>query len=1061
MNDRSVMRPPSSPPVGQDDVSVRQPAASARRPRRRIAAVAVVALLLAAVLVWRGFFAGSAPDNVVFLSGRIEGDDAAVAPKTGGRVLEVRVREGDTVKAGDVIALLDDEQVRARENQARAALAQAEARARSARDQIDVFREQLRQAELQTDQAKVDAAGRVRQAEADLAAGQAQLAQQQAAYQLAVFDRDAFVRLAESGAVSERQSKQAISAAEQQEAAVNAARKRVEAAEGALSTAKANLTNPAIREAGSAAIQRQLARQGAEVATAAAQTEQARAALAEAQANRQDLTVRAAIAGTIVTRAVEPGEVIMAGTTIVTIVDLGEVYLRGFVPEGRIGLVKVGQAAHVFLDSNPDQAVDAYVSRIDPQATFTPENTYFRARQAGHAGRRRDSRRRRVAERRAAIVMTTAAQESDRRQSVLGPPAIRVADLRKRYGQLEAVDGLSFEIRAGEIFGFIGPDGAGKTTTFQILAGVMEPTSGIAQVFGRPAREMRSHTGYLTQTFSLYPDLTVRENLRYIGDLRRVPIPEIERRGLLYLRLFDMDRFADRLAGRLSGGMRQKLALACALVPEPRVLLLDEPTTGVDPVSRREFWDTLAHLSTEGLTIVVATPYLDEAERCHRVALVYAGAIQQLGTPAELRRSTGAARLEVRTAPLARAEQILSAMRDEKRELLDVQRFGDRLDVLVRDAAQGASDVRGRLEAAGVRVDEIRADEPLLENTFVARLRALGEEVRGAAFPARRDHLAVRGQIAIGASGLTKEFGAFRAVNRVSLHVNYGEVYGLVGANGAGKTTTIKMLCGLLDPSSGTVQLAGATRVRRSSRVRQQVGYMSQKFSLYDDLSVDENLAFFAGVYGVPVQERDEKMRWVLAFAGLHGKERQLVGSLPGGWKQRVAFGAAILHEPGVLFLDEPTSGVDPVARRTFWTLINRLADTGTAILVTTHYLEEVEQCNRLGLMVAGELVTEGTPSAIKDDHPGHLIELQVDRAQFALDRLKETMERWRVSLFGDRLHVIADGNAEQAAHALTGRLAAAGVKVLGAREARFSLEDVFISVVEQARRQGKVGPEA
>jgi ABC-2 type transport system ATP-binding protein len=638
--------------------------------------------------------------------------------------------------------------------------------------------------------------------------------------------------------------------------------------------------------------------------------------------------------------------------------------------------------------------------------------------------------------------------------------AIEVVDLRKRYRTVDAVRGVTFEIRPGEIFGLIGPDGAGKTTTFQILAGVMEATSGRADVFGRPAREMRSHTGYLSQTFSLYPDLTVRENLRYIGDLRRVPAEETDRRGREYLQLFDMDRFMDRLAGRLSGGMKQKLALACALVPEPQVLLLDEPTTGVDPVSRREFWDTLAHLSAAGLTILVATPYLDEAERCHRVALMYEGAIQQIGTPADLRNSLGTTRLEVRTPSLSRAEEILSEDSGPDRDIVDVQRFGDRLDVIVHDPVLVEPAVRARLEAKGLTVEEIRVDEPMLENTFVARLRALGQDVKRPSFPGRHEHQALRGQTAIGGTDLTKTFGPFRAVSEVSLQVRYGEVYGLLGANGAGKTTMIKMLCGLLDPTAGEVQLAGARQALRSSSVRQQIGYMSQRFSLYDDLPIDENLEFFAGVYGVPPHERDEKIRWVLTFAGLEGKEHQLVGSLPGGWKQRVAFGAAILHEPSVLFLDEPTSGVDPVARRTFWTLINRLADSGTAILVTTHYLEEAEQCNRLGLMVAGEMVAEGTPSGIKSRQPGHLLELHVDKPQLALDRLKHGMERWRVSLFGDRLHVIRDDDVEQGTRALTEQLAAEGVQVLSAREVRFSLEDVFISVVEQARRDGKVAVE-
>ena len=643
---------------------------------------------------------------------------------------------------------------------------------------------------------------------------------------------------------------------------------------------------------------------------------------------------------------------------------------------------------------------------------------------------------------------------------VAAPVAIRVANLTKRYGEVEAVHGISFDIRQREIFGLIGPDGAGKTSTFQVLAGVMEASGGTAEVFGKPAREMRSQTGYLTQTFSLYPDLTVLENIRYIGDLRRTPRDEIDRRAMRYLGMFDMDRFTDRLAGRLSGGMKQKLALACALVPQPRVLLLDEPTTGVDPVSRREFWDTLAHLAAEGLTILVATPYLDEAERCHRCALMFRGDIQQMGTPAELRASLGATRLEVRTrSALGVAESTLSAASDPDGDIIDVQRFGDRLDVLVRHPERTEADIRRRLNGVGLEIEEIRHDEPMLENTFVARLHALGEVVRHPEFPGRHDHQELRGQTAIGASSLVKDFGAFRAVNQVSLQVEYGEVYGLLGANGAGKTTTIKMLCGLLDQTAGSVSLAGVDRNIRTSEVRNRVGYMSQKFSLYDDLPVDENLEFFAGVYGVPENERADKIAWVLSFAGLEQQAHQLVGSLPGGWKQRVAFGAAIMHEPTVLFLDEPTSGVDPVARRTFWSLINRLSDAGTAILVTTHYLEEAEQCNRLGFMVAGELVAEGSPTGIKSRQQGRLLELHVDRPQLATDRLKTTMERWRVSLFGDRLHVILPPGVE-AEQILFDTLKREGIQLLSQRESRFSLEDVFISVVERARLEGKVALE-
>jgi ABC-2 type transport system ATP-binding protein len=315
-------------------------------------------------------------------------------------------------------------------------------------------------------------------------------------------------------------------------------------------------------------------------------------------------------------------------------------------------------------------------------------------------------------------------------------------------------------------------------------------------------------------------------------------------------------------------------------------------------------------------------------------------------------------------------------------------------------------------------------------------------------------------QVALGAHNLRKSFGNFQSVKGINIEVKYGEIFGLLGANGAGKTTTIKMLCGLLAPSGGEVMLAGESGNLRSGVVRARVGYMSQKFSLYDDLTVEENLDFFAGVYGVPRREREAKKRWVLAFSGLEGRGRQLTGALPGGWKQRVAFGAAIMHEPEALFLDEPTSGVDPLARRAFWQMINTLADCGVAVLITTHYLEEAEQCNRLGMMVAGELVAQGTPSELKAAQRGTLIELIADDAQRAAGILKTEMDHWRVALFGDRLHVMVDEDEGTGIKALTERLNRDHIKVLRAYREPLSLEDVFIAIVEKARREGKVASE-
>jgi ABC-2 type transport system ATP-binding protein len=653
-----------------------------------------------------------------------------------------------------------------------------------------------------------------------------------------------------------------------------------------------------------------------------------------------------------------------------------------------------------------------------------------------------------------------AAPEENRTITIDAPAdeaAIRVSGLKKNYGPVEAVRGIDLSVAHGEIFGLIGPDGAGKTSVFQILGGVMPATAGEAIMLGRSAREARSYVGYLTQVFSLYHDLSVAENLRYMGELRRLSDDEIDQRGDRYLEMFGMARFKNRLAGKLSGGMKQKLSLACALIIEPKILLLDEPTTGVDPVSRREFWDALADLSHQGITIVVATPYLDEAERCTRIALMYDGQIHQTGTPRELRQSLGLQRLVVRAQGLSQALDILQ----QTPGIDDVQRFGDRLDVMVEDPPAGEKLTRETLHKANIEVEQITVAAPTLENTFVAVLRKDRKDTRTAPFPLTRQSEERRsGAIAIGARNLSKRFGDFDAVKNVSLEVRYGEIYGLLGANGAGKTTTIKMLCGLIEPTAGEGSLAGETGTLRSSAVRRRVGYMSQKFSLYDDLTIEENLDFFAGVYGVPLKERADKKRWVLSFAGLEGRGHLMTGSLPGGWKQRVAFGAAVMHEPSVLFLDEPTSGVDPLARRAFWRMINSFADCCMAILVTTHYLEEAEQCNRLGLLVAGELVAQGTPSSLKAAQKGHLLELITDKPQRANNLLKGEMDRWRISLFGDRLHVIVDDDPQIGIRNVSSRLTSAGINVLQAHEEPYSLEDVFIAVVEQMRQEGKTSGE-
>ncbi|MBN3909921.1 MAG: ABC transporter ATP-binding protein [Nostoc sp. NMS1] len=629
---------------------------------------------------------------------------------------------------------------------------------------------------------------------------------------------------------------------------------------------------------------------------------------------------------------------------------------------------------------------------------------------------------------------------------------IKVSNLHKHYGQLVAVRGIDFTVNQGEMFGLIGPDGAGKTTTFHILGGVMEATAGEVQVFGQPARDARLRTGYLTQQFSLYLDLSIDENLRYAAGLRQVSDNLLRERRQKYLKLMSLEQFGDRLVGQLSGGMKQKLALCCALVSQPEVLLLDEPTTGVDPVSRREFWDVLAELSADGMTIVVATPYLDEAERCDRVALMYSGQIHEIGTPAALRANLGLHRLEVRTANLEIAEKLL--LQNMQTNIVDVQTFGDRLDVLVQDVTLGETQVNQLLQQ---HHPSIERGEPTLENVFVTRLRQQGSAPAFLSFPRSRGGNREQfkpqnysSQIAIYAHNLNRVFGNFQAVKNVNVEVRYGEIFGLLGANGAGKTTTIKMLCGLLAASGGDISLGGETGNLRSRDLRRRIGYMSQKFTLYDDLTILQNLEFYSGIYSVPRKLRREKIDWVIATCGLEGQERMLTGQLPGGWKQRVAFGASVMHEPDILFLDEPTSGVDPLARRQFWKLINDFARNGTAILVTTHYLEEAEQCNRMSFMVAGEIAAEGSPSSIKASQPGQLIEIIVNQNQAASKILKQRLDSWRVSIFADSLHVVLD-NPEAEIPQITQLLKSAHLTIESLRPIPFSLEDAFIGIVERA----------
>ena len=556
---------------------------------------------------------------------------------------------------------------------------------------------------------------------------------------------------------------------------------------------------------------------------------------------------------------------------------------------------------------------------------------------------------------------------------------ITTVNLTRRFGDLLAVDNLSLSIGEGELFGLVGSDGAGKTTTLRMLTGMIEPTSGEAHLLGCPSTDLRpvqGEIGYMSQRFGLYPDLTVIENIRFYADLFGVSPAERKSRAERLLAFSGMAPFVNRQAGRLSGGMKQKLGLCCALIHKPKVLLLDEPTNGVDPVSRRDFWRILNDLRREGVSIVVATAYLDEAERCDRVGLLHQGRLLACDKPLELRRLTTGTILEVREIDARRSLHLLR----NKLPGSTMNLFGDRLHLMTADPVATTRLLEKLLAEAGQPQPRIEQVAPILEDVFVSMMGSQAQHPSAPA-PVQEVHPAGIQAVqvspgslpsddnaapAVSLDRLSKRFGDFTAVDGISLTVPRGQIFGFLGPNGAGKSTTIRMLCGILPPSSGSGLVAGFDIARAPEKIKENIGYMSQRFSLYEDLTVEENIAFYAGVYRLPKAKRRERTEWVIEMAGLSERRSSNAGELSGGWRQRLALGCAILHEPPIVFLDEPTSGVDPLSRRKFWELIYSLADSGITIFVTTHYMDEAEYCDRLALIYRGQLVAIGTPEELK-----------------------------------------------------------------------------------------------
>jgi ABC-2 type transport system ATP-binding protein len=613
------------------------------------------------------------------------------------------------------------------------------------------------------------------------------------------------------------------------------------------------------------------------------------------------------------------------------------------------------------------------------------------------------------------------------------------------------VDGVSFAIARGEVFGLIGPDGAGKTSVLQILAGVLRADRGsAARIAGIDAiadpEAAKDRIGYMPQGLgqNLYDSLTVEENIEFFRDLRRVPAAAYRDNRERLLAATRLSPFLERPAATLSGGMRQKLALICTLIHLPDVLLLDEPTTGVDPISRREFWAIIHSLvATRGVTVLLTTAYLDEAERCHRVSLMHEGRLIAEGPPGTLTAAVAGRSFAVRTDEPAR---VLAALDGA---VLSAVRAGPELRLLLREPRP---DLAADLAAAGLAGLRPEPLAPRLEDVFIEHL--LRE--RPPAFapgPGRAPAAGGRpiGGAAVRAEGLTCRFGAFTAVDAVSLEVAAGEILGLLGPNGAGKTTLIKMLCGLQVPTAGAGTVAGHDVRRERAALRRRIGYVSQRFSLYRDQTVLENLRLSAGLYGITGAARARRIEAVLASLGLDRFADRLPLDLPLGLRQRLGLACAMLHEPGVLFLDEPTAGVDSLARRQLWELVHGLArDGGVGVLVSTHYMDEVTHCDRLGFMHQGRLVALGQPAELArraEREGGPMV--AVDAAEFARAFLLLRERFPRAMLYGRRVRWQsrdpgADIAAAEAMLRAAGIAASAGVLPL-------SMEDTFVSVIEGA----------
>lgn len=520
---------------------------------------------------------------------------------------------------------------------------------------------------------------------------------------------------------------------------------------------------------------------------------------------------------------------------------------------------------------------------------------------------------------------------------------------------ITAIKDLTLSLPKGKVIGLIGPDGAGKTTLIRLLLGLLQPSEGTISVLGlNPIKQtnlLHQNIGYMPQKFGLYEDLSIQENMNLYADLKELSATQKEEQFEWLLKFTGLKPFTARLAGNLSGGMKQKLGLGCAMLGKPQFLLLDEPGVGVDPISRRELLKMVYSLRDQGITVLWSTSYLDEAEKFDNVILLNNGKLIFNGLPHLLTQKLKRRVFQTKQ-PLNNPRSFLRKIMQKENRLIDAVISGQYVRVVSKNSAL---------------VSELSADfSPVKPRFEDAVIDILGGASMQPSPIAEQINLNNIPDIVIKAEKLTKIYGTFTAAKDISFDIKRGEIFGLLGPNGAGKSTTFKMLCGLAKPTFGNGYILNTDMIKNPASARSHLGYMAQKFSLFATLSVMQNLKFFSGIYGLRGNKKEKRINQMIEVFELQPYVKQIAGNLPLGFKQRLALACAIMHNPPILFLDEPTSGVDPLTRREFWNHINSMVEKGVTVMVTTHFMDEAEYCDRIALIYQGQAIKIGTPDELK-----------------------------------------------------------------------------------------------